>query len=242
MIIIDRLSPNFDERQCAVDMLVLHYTGMPTGEEAMRRLTDPEAKVSAHYTVDEEGLIFRHVAEDMRAWHAGVSCWKGEGDVNSRAVGVEIVNPGHEFGYTRFPAEQIEAVMQLAKAIVTRHSIPAAHVLAHSDVAPDRKEDPGELFPWSRLAEAGVGLWTVAPESGTNLIGEHSPVGAVRELQERLGRFGYCIKADGQYGPTTRKVVTAFQRHFNPADIGTPDEGYADGQLLTVLNKLIEMS
>jgi N-acetylmuramoyl-L-alanine amidase len=240
MEIIDRSSPNFDERARGIDMLLLHYTGMPTGEAAMARLCDPAAKVSAHYTVDEDGLIFRHVAEEKRAWHAGVSCWNGEGDVNSRAVGIEIVNPGHEFGYRRFPAPQIEAVIKLAKAVISRHAIPAAHVLGHSDVAPARKEDPGELFPWKRLAEEGVGLWAEAPESGTSLIGEHSPVGEVRKVQELLARFGYCIAVDGQYGAQTRKVVTAFQRHFVPGDIGTADEGYADGQMITVLTQLIE--
>jgi N-acetylmuramoyl-L-alanine amidase len=240
MEILARSSPNFDERARPVDMLVLHYTGMRTGEEAMARMCSADSKVSAHYTVDEDGLIFRHVDEDKRAWHAGVSCWKGESDVNSRSVGIEIVNPGHEFGYRRFPAPQIEAVIKLAGAIVRLHHIPSAHVLGHSDVAPERKQDPGELFPWKRLAEDGIGLWAEAPESGTNLIGEHSPVGAVRELQERLGHFGYCITADGQYGPKTRAVVTAFQRHFNPGDIGTADEGYGDGQMLTILAKLNE--
>jgi N-acetylmuramoyl-L-alanine amidase len=242
MEIIERPSPNFDDRKRAIDMLLLHYTGMPKGEDAMARLCDAQAKVSAHYTVEEDGRIFSHVAEDKRAWHAGVSCWNGEGDVNARAIGIEIVNPGHEFGYRNFPAAQIESVIALSKDIFSRHAIPAAHVLAHSDVAPGRKEDPGELFPWRHLAEEGIGLWAGARESGTNLIGEHSPVEAVRQLQEMLARFGYCIDVDGQYGEATRKVVTAFQRHFNPDDIGTADEGFGDGQMITVLKQLIEMS
>jgi len=238
MEIIDRPSPNFDDRAAPVDMLLFHYTGMPTGEEAVARLCDPAAKVSAHYTVEEDGLIFRHVAEDKRAWHAGISCWEGEADVNSRAIGIEIVNPGHEFGYRRFPAEQIENVIKLSKSILARHAIPADRILGHSDVAPDRKQDPGEKFPWKRLSEFGIGLWAEAPESGLHLLGEHSSVEAVRELQKQLGQFGYCIQVDGQYGEATRKTVTAFQRHFNPTDIGTPDEGYADGQLITLLNEL----
>ncbi len=240
MEIVQRPSPNFDERARPIDMLLLHYTGMPTAEEAMARLCDPASKVSAHYTVDEDGLIFQHVEVEKRAWHAGVSCWKEEGDVNSRAVGIEIVNPGHEFGYRRFPAIQIEKVIGLAGRIVKKHGIPKAHVLGHADVAPERKEDPGELFPWKHLAEKGIGLWAEAPECGTDLIGEHSPIGAVRELQTRLFKFGYCIKVDGQYGAKTRKAVTAFQRHFNPGDIGTADEGYADGQTMAVLEQLLQ--
>lgn len=242
MDLIDRPSPNFDDRKRSVDILLMHYTGMPTGEEAMARLCDPAAKVSAHYTVEEDGRVFAHVDEAKRAWHAGVSCWKGEDDVNSRAIGIEIVNPGHEFGYRRFPASQIESVVTLSKDILSRHSVPRAHVLGHSDVAPARKEDPGELFPWSFLAEHGIGLWVEAPESGSDLVGEHSPTGAVRELQELLARFGYCLNVDGQYGKQTRDVVTAFQRHFNPADIGTADEGYGDGQTITVLEQLIRQS
>lgn len=238
MNLIDRPSPNFDARARDVDMLILHYTGMKTGEEAMQRLCDPEAKVSAHYTVEEDGRVFAHVAEDKRAWHAGISCWKGEGDVNSRSIGIEIVNPGHEFGYRAFPAPQIHSVIELCKGVLTRHAIPVAHVLGHSDVAPARKEDPGELFPWARLAEEGIGLWVHASESGTGMMGEHSSAEEVRALQEQLARFGYCLKVDGIYGAETRTVVTAFQRHFNPGDIGTPDEGYADGQTLEILKTL----
>ena len=242
MKIFERPSPNFDDRKAPVELLILHYTGMPTGEDAMARLCDPAAKVSAHYTVEEDGRVFAHVAEEKRAWHAGVSCWKGKDDVNSRSIGIEIVNPGHEFGYQRFPAAQIESVVVLASDILSRHGIPAAHVLGHSDVAPDRKEDPGELFPWQHLAEQGIGLWAETGEVAGNLLGEHSAEGAVRELQDLLAKFGYCVKVDGHYGERTRKVVTAFQRHFNPGDIGSPDEGYADGQTLTILHELIAKS
>jgi N-acetylmuramoyl-L-alanine amidase len=239
MEITQRPSPNFDDRARPIDMLILHYTGMPTGEEAMARLCDPAAKVSAHYTVEEDGRVFAHVAEDKRAWHAGVSCWRGESDVNSRSIGIEIVNPGHEFGYRRFPAAQIESVIALAKDILGRHAIPSRNVVGHADVAPARKEDPGELFPWARLAEEGIGLWAEAEVSGANLIGEHSPVGAVRDLQERLAAFGYYLKVDGQFGPATRAVMIAFQRHFLPQAIGTSEEGYASGQAIAVLEQLL---
>jgi len=240
MEILTRSSPNFDERTRPIDMLILHYTGMPTGEEAMLRMCDATSKVSAHYTVDLDGLIFRHVEEDKRAWHAGVSCWKGDTDINDRSIGIEIVNPGHEFGYQRFPAPQIEKVIALTETIASRYRIPPANVLGHSDVAPARKQDPGEWFPWKRLSEHGVGLWADAPESGTSLIGEHSSVSAVRELQELLAKFGYCLDIDGEYSEEMRQVVTAFQRHYNPGDIGTADEGYADGQTITVLEQLLQ--
>src|SRR5258708_29166259 len=154
-------SPNFDARPMAtpVDILLLHYTGMETGAAAVGRLCDPDAKVSAHYTVDEDGTIFSHVREECRAWHAGVSYWAGDRDINARSIGIEIVNPGHEFGYRSFPDAQIEAVIRLAQDIFSRHPIPAERVLGHSDVAPARKLDPGELFPWGELALAGIGLW-----------------------------------------------------------------------------------
>src|SRR5262245_1725531 len=152
MKVVERPSPNFNERPVdSVDMLVMHYTGMRSCEEAVARLTDAASKVSSHYTVDEDGTIYRHVAEEMRAWHAGISSWRGLADVNARAIGIEIVNPGHEFGYREFPERQIAAVIALGKAIVGRHPIPARNVVGHSDVAPARKEDPGELFPWKRL-------------------------------------------------------------------------------------------
>ena len=156
---IDAPSPNFDTRSAPPDMIVLHYTGMPTGEAALARLRDAEAKVSAHYLVEEDGRVFVLVAEARRAWHAGVSFWRGERDVNAVSIGIEIVNPGHEHGYRAFPGSQVEAVIALVSDIRTRWTIPDARVLGHSDVAPARKEDPGELFPWKRLHEAGS--WAV---------------------------------------------------------------------------------
>ena len=152
-------SPNHDARTAPIDILLLHYTGMRSGEAACERLTDAAAKVSSHYLVYEDGRIDQLVPEVRRAWHAGVASWKGESEINSRSVGIEIVNPGHEFGYRDFPGAQIEAVIALCRDIVARHAIPPSRVLAHSDVAPGRKLDPGERFPWARLAAAGVGLW-----------------------------------------------------------------------------------
>ncbi len=154
-------SPNHDERPVggAVDILVLHYTGMKTADEALARLCDPAAKVSAHYTIGRDGRVFAHVPEERRAWHAGVSYWAGERNVNGRSIGIELVNPGHEFGYEPFPCAQIAALIDLAHGILKRHPIPPHRVLGHSDVAPARKTDPGEFFPWRHLAEFGIGLW-----------------------------------------------------------------------------------
>jgi len=163
MNIIEKLSPNCDSRDGqAIDMLVLHYTGMKSMQEALSRLCDPAAEVSAHYMVDEDGTVYRLVPEEMRAWHAGkapLTTWRGYTNVNQRSIGIEIVNPGHEFGYRPFPKVQMESVAQLCKEILARHKIPARNVVAHSDIAPSRKEDPGEKFPWKDLAEKGIGLW-----------------------------------------------------------------------------------
>ena len=186
-------SPNHDERKSAVDMIVLHYTGMMSGDAACERLCDPAAKVSSHYLVYEDGHTDQLVAEARRAWHAGLSSWQGVTDINSCSVGIEIVNPGHEYGYRDFPAAQIDAVIALCRDIVARHKIPAARVLAHSDIAPARKQDPGEKFPWDRLAAAGIGLW-VAPspfKEGTALkLDDRGP--QVAELQRALAAFGYA--------------------------------------------------
>jgi len=160
MQIIARPSPNYNDRTVdAVDLLVLHYTGMASCEAALARLCDPAAQVSAHYLIDEDGTVYRLVAEEHRAWHAGVSCWAGERDVNSRSIGIELVNPGHDLGYRNFPYQQMRALALLCRQILSRHPIPASRVLAHSDVAPGRKRDPGEKFDWAWLAGQGVGLW-----------------------------------------------------------------------------------
>ena len=152
MKIVERPSPNHDTRGGqAIDILLLHYTGMPSGEEALERLCDPNAepgRVSAHYCIDEAGTTYRLVAEEERAWHAGVASWAGATNINARSIGIELVNPGHEFGYRPFPEAQMHSLMTLSQDILRRHAIPARRVLGHSDVAPLRKEDPGELFDW----------------------------------------------------------------------------------------------
>jgi N-acetylmuramoyl-L-alanine amidase len=216
--VIERPSPNHDARRpgTLVDILLLHYTGMPTAAEALDRLCDPAAKVSAHYTIDEDGTVYAHVPEHRRAWHAGVASWAGERDVNARSIGIELVNPGHEFGYRPFPEPQMAALIELARGILARHPIPPARVLGHSDVAPARKTDPGELFDWPRLAGAGIGLWPASapPEAGRS----------VREVRDLLARFGYGIEPGDTLEEAARSVVIAFQRHFRPARIdGEPD-------------------
>lgn len=195
MHVVEMLSPNYDDRGgTAIDMLVLHYTGMKTAKAALDRLCDPAAKVSSHYTIDEDGTVYIHVPEAARAWHAGISSWAGQTNINSRSIGIELVNPGHEFGYHEFPDAQIEALIKLCHNILLRNSVPAARILGHSDVAPARKQDPGERFPWERLAGAGIGCWPQSRDA--NL----SPAA--------LGRFGYDLTAGEE------KVVAAFQRHF----------------------------
>jgi len=215
--VIERPSPNHNARPAGtpIDILLLHYTGMETAEAALDRLCDPEAKVSAHYTIDEDGTIYRHVDEARRAWHAGKSYWAGATDVNGRAIGIELVNPGHEFGYRPFPEPQMTALIALAAEIVARHAIPPHRVLAHSDVAPDRKQDPGELFDWERLAAAGIGLWP-KPSAVKD-----------RDADDLLKRFGYDPDADG--------VVAAFQRHFRPSRI----DGIVDAETLGRLSALV---
>jgi len=230
-----RPSPNSDARTpgVPVDILVLHYTGMASAEAALARLTDPAAKVSAHYTVDEEGVVYAHVDEARRAWHAGVSQWAGASDINARSIGIEIVNPGHEFGYRAFPLPQIEAVITLSQDIIGRHGIRAARVLAHSDIAPARKQDPGELFPWALLARHGVGLWSEAGGDAAPVLDE-----GAAEFQRRLIRFGYGLAATGVFDTATSEVVTAFQRHFRPRLL----TGEADGETRARLADLLEMA
>jgi N-acetylmuramoyl-L-alanine amidase len=214
----ERPSPNHDARPdgAAIDMLVLHYTGMENGAAALDRLCDPAAKVSAHYAIDEDGTVYAMVPEARRAWHAGVSWWGGDTNINTRSIGIELVNPGHEFGYRAFPEAQIAALTTLCHGILMRHPIPSARVLGHSDVAPARKDDPGELFPWERLARAGIGLWPISQDSN---------LGA-----EALCRYGYDPGAGEQ------KIVTAFQRHFRPAKI----DGVWDRECARLLQSLLE--
>ena len=223
---VPRPSPNHDERGAdPVDILVLHYTGMGTAEEALSRLCDPAAKVSAHYTVDRDGTVYAHVPEERRAWHAGLSYWAGVRNVNARSIGIEIVNPGHELGYIPFTDDQVGAVIDLACGILKRHPVPPRNVVAHSDVAPSRKQDPGELFPWGRLAEYGIGLW---PPSAARM-GVVAQTAAEATFRERLTRYGY----DPDVPPAD--AVAAFQRHFRPSRI----DGVADGECASLLDGLM---
>lgn len=233
MAFIDRPSPNFDSRpgDTPVDMLVLHYTGMQSRDAALERMGDPTAKVSAHYCVDEDGTVYRLVAETARAWHAGVAHWRGHTDVNGRSVGVEIVNPGHEFGYRPFPPAQMEAVAVLCTEILARWPIPPRNVVGHADVAPERKEDPGELFDWPMLAARGIGLY---PETGAATGSSKDDIAA---LQKNLRRYGYGIDVTGQADSRTAAVVTAFQRHFRPVRI----DGVADGETRAILAALLAL-
>ncbi len=238
---INRPSPNFDARTRPIDLIVLHYTGMQDAETAIARLTDPApvagkypgpwqsedvlpdaalSRVSAHYVVDEAGKIYSLVPEEHRAWHAGASSWEGEGDVNARAIGIEIVNGGHDFGLPAFADAQIDAVIQLLKDIFERWpELNAKRVVGHSDVAPERKADPGEKFPWKRLADAGVSIW---PEHvATQLDGDD----IASDIQLQLGAIGYDVKQTGAMDNSTKAALVAFQRRFRPSDIsGSADE------------------
>ncbi len=238
---IDQPSPNFDERNCRrpVDMVVLHYTGMPTAAAALQRLTDPEAKVSSHYVIDEDGTIYRLVPEEKRAWHAGVAFWRGVRDVNARSIGIELVNPGHEFGYREFPAVQIDALIALLKDIASRYEVMPGNYVGHSDVAPTRKEDPGELFPWRRLHAAGFGRWwaadfKVSPNAPVMRAGERG--GAVLELQVALDKIGYAIEGSGIYDPHTEAAVRAFQRHWRQDQV----DGISDAETTSLIHHIAE--
>ena len=219
--IVEIPSPNHDRRRpdAPIDILLLHYTGMASAAAALERLCDEQARVSSHYLIDEEGIIYRLVPEANRAFHAGLSFWNGERDINSRSIGIELVNPGHEFGYRPFPEAQMQALIGLAQELVERYPIPPERVLGHSDVAPTRKQDPGELFDWELLAQNGIGLW---PMPFTKHSGQ--------DAGTLLSRFGY---ETGEASITTASLV-AFQRHFRPARI----DGVADEETLRLLDAL----
>jgi len=220
-------SPNHDARPdgAAVDMIVLHYTGMPSARDALDRLRDPAAKVSSHYLVDEDGSVVRLVPEGLRAWHAGVSFWRGRTALNDVSVGIEIVNPGHAHGYRPFPALQMAAVCDLCLAILSRHPVPPGRVVAHSDIAPDRKEDPGELFDWRGLAREGVGLWPDrVPDLGTG--GVVRDAASLRDVRAALTAIGYRVAPEGALDPALSSVLRAFQRHWRPEAVtGQADAG-----------------
>ncbi|MCZ6587329.1 MAG: N-acetylmuramoyl-L-alanine amidase [Alphaproteobacteria bacterium] len=229
MNLTDRPSPNHDERlpedggAAAIDMLVIHYTGMVPDARALDWLCDPASSVSAHYFIDEAGVACRLVPENRRAWHAGVSAWRGATDINSRSIGIELSNPGHEFGYRDFPPPQIDALVTLTRDIVARHPIPRRNVVGHSDIAPARKIDPGERFPWRQLAEVGFGLW---PNQGT----DSTAADDTDDVAAMLAAYGYDTDNNA-----LADVVAAFQRHFRPERF----DGVADGETRARLAALL---
>jgi N-acetylmuramoyl-L-alanine amidase len=222
----ERASPNWDERPAGAgpELLVLHYTGMPTAEGALDRLCDPAARVSAHYLIDEDGTVWALVPEERRAWHAGRSWWRGRAGLNDVSVGIELVNPGHEWGYRPFPEAQMAALVPLAQVIMARWAMPAWQVVAHSDIAPDRKEDPGELFDWQRLAGEGIGIW---PPPGERLD-------AVGDARRALAAIGYPLE---DQGVLLRQSLVAFQRRFRQR---LPD-GVADEETLRRLDDVVAL-
>ena len=221
------MSPNQVERPpgTPVDVLVLHYTGMQSAAAALDRLCDPAARVSSHYLVEEDGTVWRLVDEQRTAFHAGVSRWRGQEALNGRSVGIEIVNPGHEWGYRAFPPAQVDAVEALCQAVLARHPIPAGNVVAHSDVAPERKQDPGELFPWAQLADRGIGLWPF----GVPHLGDAAPATdplSLRSVRAGLAEIGYRVAPEGGQDEPLAAVLRAFQRHWRPEAItGLADRG-----------------
>ncbi len=214
-------SPNWNERKLPISMVVLHYTGMQTGAEALERMCDPAAEVSAHYMIEEDGTVCRLVKEGKRAWHAGRSYWRGETDVNSASIGIELVNPGHDWGYRPFTDAQMDSLLPLLGDIVKRHDIPRANVVGHSDIAPSRKDDPGELFEWERLAECRLALEVPKVRLGDPFENDGA-------FLLGLERFGYDI-ADG------RAAVAAFQRRWRPRRI----DGEIDGEIRAMLFALL---
>jgi N-acetylmuramoyl-L-alanine amidase len=231
-------SPNYEARLKGrvPDMMILHYTGMESAEAALDWLTRKEAKVSAHYLVDEEGRITQLVAEADRAWHAGLGSWAGETDLNSCSIGIEIQNPGHEFDYPDFPERQMQALEALCRDILSRHAVPRERILGHSDVAPGRKRDPGEKLDWARLARAGIGLWVEpAPLAGDEGLGAGDESDGVAALQRGLRDFGYGVEVTSTYGKGLEQVVEAFQRHFRPVRV----DGRADQSTRETLRRLL---
>lgn len=234
-----RPSPNFGQRVAvtAPDMILLHYTGMESAQRAEDWLCDERSGVSSHYLVDEDGAVVQMVPEAARAWHAGKSSWQGETDINSRSVGIEIVNPGHFLGYPDFPAAQIDAVIALCRDVAARHAVAPERVLAHSDVAVGRKIDPGEKFPWDLLHAAGVGhLVTPSPIAEGEETKPGSEGFAVKGIQEQFRLYGYDIEITGIFDERTRVVVEAFQRHFRPSRV----DGVADRSTQETLARLID--
>ncbi len=239
--LVERPSPNHDARPdgASISILVLHYTDMPSAEAALGRLCDPLAEVSAHYLIDEDGTVVRLVAEARRAWHAGKSRWRGVEGVNAVSLGIELANPGHSHGYRAFPPAQMTALAALARDLMARHSIPPRNVVGHSDIAPERKLDPGELFDWRGLAAEGLGLWPEpideATATGFTPLREGDHGSRVNALRAALARYGYGLGEDDRFGPHTAAVVRAFQRHFRADLIDGVWDGVCEARLQRLL-------
>lgn len=235
MNIIQSPSPNHDERTLPIALLILHYTGMETGAAALAHMCDPQAKVAAHYMVEENGNIHQLVKDERRAWHAGLSFWAGETNINSASIGIEIVNGGHDFGLPDFPKVQISAVIALCKKLLRRHDITPLGVLAHSDIAPERKQDPGEKFPWQELSRAGIGYWPDIKEADQRVLFE---AGArdrgVSIVQSGLGYLGYKAQVTGVLDSETRLIIAAFQRRYRPSKV----DGHIDVHTMEILTHL----
>ena len=238
MNLIEAPSPNFDPRTGPPSLLVMHYTGMQTGEEAIARLRDPEARVSSHYVVEEDGRVFRLVPEERRAWHAGASYWRGRRNVNGDSIGIEIVNPGHEWGYRAFPEAQVAAVIALTADIRSRWEIEDRDIVGHADVAPGRKDDPGELFPWKRLAQGGHGLWAEPDAAPGAPLAPGDEGTGVFALQAGLTRLGYDLPPSGRFDAATTAVVRAFQQHWRQERV----DGMADGETRARLIALLRLA
>lgn len=231
-------SPNIGERrgQDAPDMILLHYTGMEDGEAAARWLAMEKSQVSCHYLIHEDGRVVQLVAERLRAWHAGAGSWRGRDDINSRSVGIEIVNPGHDHGYRAFPDVQVERVIALCREIADRWAVRPENILAHSDIAPARKQDPGELFPWDRLHREGLGHYVPpSPIRGGRYFGLGDAGEPVAAYQGLLAAYGYGVEATGRFDEATRFATIAFQRHFRPAKV----DGIADLSTIETLHRLL---
>lgn len=231
------LSPNVEPRPPRVlpSLLLLHYTGMESAEAACRWLCNPASRVSCHYLVDEQGSLVQMVGEEMRAWHAGISWWAGETDINSHSIGIEIHNGGHSLHYAEFPDAQMNALIALARDIIARNGIRPERVLAHSDVAPQRKIDPGEKFDWRRLHIEGIGHWVEPVPIGNHFEPFSADPDSIAAFQRKLGSYGYHVEATGHFDKQTEIVVRAFQRHFRPQRV----DGIADRSTVETLDRLV---
>ncbi len=232
-------STNFNNRSHPVDMLVLHYTGMKTAKAALERMQHPDSKVSSHYLIDEDGEVFQLVQENKRAWHTGVSKWQGDADLNSRSIGIEIANGGWNIPLADgtlppYRRSQIEAVINLSQSVLSRFKIPHSRIVGHSDIAPDRKDDPGEHFPWEELAPRGIGLWPKINKPNVDVVIDLEGIqteSVIRETQTNLADIGYAIDVSGEPNLETRQVLTAFQRRFLPNNVS--------GELDSATNKRV---